>query len=168
MEYLAQLIFSEKGFRIFGILVGVFLLRFFLRKITRRLIQVISDNKTNGKRLRTLTSIFNTTFSVVIILVGVFMVLKEAGFDITPLLASAGIVGLAVGFGAQTLVKDIISGFFLILEGQFNEGDKVEINGKKGVVEKISLRTISLRGEKKELYIIPNGSITLVTNYTQN
>lgn len=168
MNYLLEMIFSDRGSRIVFILVGMVILRVVLDKSSTKIVKVVSDQAPRGKRLRTLTNIFNTFFAVAILVIGLFMILKELGFDITPLLTSAGIVGLAVGFGAQALVKDVISGFFLILEGQFDEGDEVEINGKKGVVEKISLRTVSIRGAKKELHIIPNGSITLVSNFSKD
>src|SRR3990167_3788762 len=131
MEYLLGMIFSDKGSRITVIVIGMIILRVILDKSSTKLVKVVSDQAPRGKRLRTLTNIFNTFFSVSIVVVGLFMILKELGFDITPLLTSEGIVGLAVGFGAQALVKDVISGFFLILEGQFDEGDEVEINGKK-------------------------------------
>lgn len=167
METLAEIIFSPKALKVLSIILSVFLFRLFINSLSVKVISAASDEEPRGKRLRTLTHIFNTFFSVFALMVGLFMVLKEIGFDITPLLASAGIVGLAIGFGAQTLVKDMLSGFFLILEGQFDEGDEVEINGKKGIVEKITLRTIWLRDQKKATHIIPNGSIILVTNYSK-
>ena len=167
MEIFIDLLTSEKGLRILVVLLGVLLYRLFVDQLSNKVLRISEGRKQNGKRLRTITSIFQTFSSVTVILIGLFMILKEVGFDITPLLASAGVIGLAVGFGAQTLIKDVISGFFLILEGQFNEGDRVEINGKKGVVEKINLRTVSLRGEKNEIHIIPNGSINLVTNFSK-
>lgn len=167
METFAEIIFSPKALKILSIILAIFLFRLFINSLTVRVISVASSDQPRGKRLRTLTNIFNTFFSVFAVLVGLFMILKEVGFDITPLLASAGIVGLAIGFGAQTLVKDMLSGFFLILEGQFDEGDEVEINGKRGTIEKVSLRTIWLRDKKEVTHIIPNGSITLVTNFSK-
>ncbi len=87
------------------------------------------------------------------------MMLREFGIDITPVLTGAGIAGLAVGFGAQTLVRDIISGFFLILEDQVRVGDVAAINGVGGLVEQINLRTIVLRDEEGAVHVFPNGAI---------
>ena len=88
------------------------------------------------------------------------MVLDEFGVNIAPVLTGAGIAGLAVGFGAQTLVRDIISGFFMILEDQVRVGDVAAINGVGGLVEEINLRTIVLRDEEGDVHVFPNGSIT--------
>jgi small-conductance mechanosensitive channel len=96
------------------------------------------------------------------------MVLRELHVDITPILTGAGIVGLAVGFGAQSLVKDIISGFFLILEDQVRVGDVANIDGTGGLVERITLRTIILRDETGTVHVIPNGSIQRLSNMTKD
>lgn len=119
-----------------------------------------------GKRLRTLTSVIRAVVSTLIIGFAIFESLSVVGVNLAPLIASAGVVGLAIGFGAQTLVKDVISGFFLLLEDQFDEGDEIEIAGKRGVVKKISLRTIWLEEENGSLHIIPNGTITVVSNFS--
>ena len=95
------------------------------------------------------------------------MIVRELGFDIAPLLASAGIAGLAIGFGAQTLVKDLLAGAFILIENQFDEGDEVEISDKKGIVEKITLRTVWLKDKEGALHIIPNGSIAMVSNFSK-
>jgi small conductance mechanosensitive channel len=86
------------------------------------------------------------------------------GINITPILASAGVVGLAVGFGAQSLVKDVISGFFILFEDQYGVGDVVDIDGKSGLVERMNLRITQLRNTAGELITIPNGSIKIVSN----
>jgi small conductance mechanosensitive channel len=96
------------------------------------------------------------------------MVLKEFGIEIGPLLAAAGIVGLAVGFGAQSLVKDVISGFFILLEDQIRVGDVVQIAGKGGLVEKINLKTTILRDLAGNVHYVPNGHIDVVTNMTKD
>jgi small conductance mechanosensitive channel len=95
------------------------------------------------------------------------VILRELGFDIGPIIAGAGIVGLAIGFGAQHLVKDVISGFFILLENQYRVGDTVELNGKSGLVESVNLRTTVLRDQEGRVHIVPNGSIVLVTNTTR-
>ena len=99
--------------------------------------------------------------------IALLMILRELNLDITPILTGAGIVGLAVGFGAQSLVKDVISGFFLILENQVRVGDVAAINGTSGLVEAITLRTIVLRDGSGTVHVFPNGSITTLSNMTQ-
>ncbi len=94
-------------------------------------------------------------------------VLKELGIDIGPVLAAAGIVGLAVGFGAQSLVKDVISGFFILLEDQIRVGDVINIADKGGLVEKVGLRTTVLRDLQGNVHYVPNGNISVVTNMTK-
>ena len=96
------------------------------------------------------------------------MMLREFGINITPVLTGAGIAGLAVGFGAQTLVRDIISGFFLILEDQVRVGDVAAINGVGGLVEQINLRTIVLRDEEGAVHVFPNGAITTLANRSKD
>ncbi|MEX0621576.1 MAG: mechanosensitive ion channel domain-containing protein [Candidatus Woykebacteria bacterium] len=135
--------------------------------LSNTFVTALSSGTPTGKRLRTLGSLARTATSAVITLVAAFMIIRELGFDIAPLIASAGIAGLAIGFGAQTLVKDVIAGAFILIENQFDEGDEIEINGKRGVVEKISLRIVSLRDKDSALHIVPNGSILMVSNFSK-
>jgi small-conductance mechanosensitive channel len=93
--------------------------------------------------------------------------LKKLGVEIGPILAAAGIVGLAVGFGAQSLVKDVISGFFILLEDQIRVGDVVQVSGKGGLVERINLKTTILRDLAGNVHYVPNGNIDVVTNMTK-
>ena len=120
------------------------------------------------KRVRTLGAMVQKTLAVVIWTAAALMVLRELNVDIMPLLTGAGIVGLAIGFGAQTLVKDVISGFFLILEDQVRVGDVAVINGMGGLVEEITLRTIVLRDLEGTVHVFPNGSITTLANRTKD
>ena len=119
------------------------------------------------KRLDTLTGLFVTILRVVVISLAAMMVFKELNFDIGPVLASAGIVGVAVGFGAQSLVKDIISGAFIVLEEQFGVGDVVKIGDRSGSVESIGLRATTLRDMEGIAHIIPNGKIETVSVMTK-
>jgi small conductance mechanosensitive channel len=105
---------------------------------------------------------------IAIIIVAAITLLKELGIEIAPVLAAAGIVGLAVGFGAQSLVKDVISGFFILLEDQIRVGDVVQIAGKGGLVEKINLKTTILRDLAGNVHYVPNGHIDVVTNMTKD
>jgi len=99
--------------------------------------------------------------------IAAMLVLRDLGVDLAPILAGAGIVGLAVGFGAQTLVKDVISGFFLLLEDQYRVHDEVSIAGARGTVEQIGLRTTVLRDFEGRVHIVPNGAVSVVTNHTR-
>ena len=120
------------------------------------------------QRADTITGILRTVSLIFVLAVVVMMVLNETGINIGPVLATAGIGGLAIGFGAQTLVKDVISGFFLLVEDQMRIGDVVEVGGKSGVVESINLRTVRLRDVAGGVHIVPNGSVTIVTNLTRD
>jgi small conductance mechanosensitive channel len=139
--------------------------------LSKRLVDFIVRQKEDPefqKRTQTLASIIRYVSVIAILLVGTMMVLKEFGIEIGPLLAAAGIVGLAVGFGAQSLVKDVISGFFILLEDQIRVGDVVQIAGKGGLVEKINLKTTILRDLAGNVHYVPNGHIEVVTNMTKD
>ena len=126
------------------------------------------DALERAKRARTLGSVINKVATVVIVAVAVVMTLDQFRVDITPVLTGAGIVGLAVGFGAQTLVRDVISGFFLILEDQVRVGDVAAINGTGGLVEAINLRTIVLRDAEGTVHVFPNGAIQTLANRSKD
>lgn len=118
------------------------------------------------KRLRTLTSVLKTVAVIGIWGLVIVSILNELGFNIGPLLAGAGIAGLAVGFGAQNLVRDVISGFFMILENQVRVGDVAVVNGTGGLVENITFRTIILRDMEGVVHVFPHGSVTTLANRT--
>ena len=122
------------------------------------------DALERAKRARTLGGILSSVTTVVVLLISALMILRELAVDITPAITGAGIVGVALGFGAQSLVKDLIGGFFLILENQVRVGDVVAINGTGGLVEEINLRTTVLRDEEGTVHIFPNGSVTTLAN----
>ena len=113
------------------------------------------------KRAATISGIIRKTLAVAIWILAVIMALKEAGFDIGPILAGAGILGLAVGFGAQNLVHDVISGMFMLLENQIRVNDVAILNGTGGLVEAIHLRTTVLRGQDGTVHVFRNGAITI-------
>lgn len=113
-------------------------------------------------RFKTLRDILQNTAAITIGLVTFIMLMSEWGVNIMPILTGAGVLGLAIGFGSQTLVKDVVSGFFILLENQYNIGDMVEAGGVKGSVEKINLRTTILREDNGTEHIIPNSLITKV------
>ena len=120
------------------------------------------------KRAQTLASLARRVLTGLIWATAILIVLRELDVDITPVLAGAGIVGLAVGFGAQTLVRDIISGFFLIIEDQVRVGDVAIVNGTGGLVEQINLRTIVLRDTEGVVHTFPNGEIKTLANRTKD
>ena len=122
------------------------------------------DALERAKRARTLGSVLTRITTAVVVLIAVLMILREFHVDISPALTGAGIIGVALGFGAQTLVRDYIAGFFLLLENQVRVGDVAAINGVGGLVEEISLRTIVLRDEEGTVHVFPNGAIATLAN----
>ena len=158
-----------------GLRIGViFILTLVALKVTRivtnrvfRVIKRQKDEEDYQKRTKTLSSVIRHVLSITIFIVALMAVLGELGIEIGPVIAAAGVVGLAVGFGAQSLVKDVISGFFILLEDQIHVGDWVQIAGKTGVVERINLKMTVLRDLHGNVHFIPNGTIDVVTNMTR-
>ena len=142
-----------------------------VRFIARRIVKSVDDGddshlSVREKRGQTIAQLLRSVGRVVIVMVALLLSLNIF-FDIGPLLAGAGILGLAFSFGAQSLVKDIISGFFILLENQFTVGDVIETAGKSGTVERMTLRVVMLRDLRGVLHIIPNGQMTVVSNQTR-
>jgi small-conductance mechanosensitive channel len=127
-----------------------------------------SPLRTSERREETLSKLLDNVLSYVIYFIAFMMILTVLTIDVKALLAGAGIVGLAIGFGAQSLVKDILSGFFIIFEDQFSVGDHIRVGQFEGDVEAIGLRTTKLKSWTGELHILPNGSINQVTNFSLN
>ena len=123
---------------------------------------------TDVRRGRTLGKLASNVTVYAIRFIVILLILDQLGFDLLPLLAGVGVVGLAIGFGAQSLVKDIITGFFILFEDQFAVGDVIQTGNVRGTVEEIGLRVTKIRNWSGELHIIPNGSIVQVTNYSLN
>jgi moderate conductance mechanosensitive channel len=163
----------EHGLKVLFIALLAYALVRTMALLVRRFEHEVSQGTTldaieRGKRARTLGSLVSRVATIMISSVAVLMVLKEFNIDIAPILTGAGIAGLAVGFGAQTLVRDIISGFFLILEDQVRVGDVAAINGTGGLVEQLNLRTIVLRDEEGAVHVFPNGAITTLANRSKD
>jgi small conductance mechanosensitive channel len=141
-----------------------------LMQAARRLIRLFLGTVSNHpdderrRRIETLGRAFNHIAASVIALVAGMIMLDEIGISVQPLLATAGVAGLAIGFGAQSLIKDYFGGFFLLVEDQLRQGDLVEIAGKAGQVESITLRHVRLRDYEGNVHYVPNGIITTVTN----
>jgi small conductance mechanosensitive channel len=141
------------------------------KALSARLMPMIVKQKEDQeflKRTQTLGSIVRYAITVLILGVASMSILQQFGIEIGPILAAAGIAGLAIGFGAQSLVKDVISGFFILLEDQIRVGDVVQIAGKGGLVEKINLKTTILRDLAGNVHYVPNGHIDVVTNMTKD
>lgn len=120
------------------------------------------------RRFNTVGKLLKNTVSYILYFIMVLLILAELGLSLGPLLAGAGIAGVAIGFGAQSLVKDVITGFFIVIEDQFAVGDTIQTGAYKGVVEVIGLRTTRLVSDNGEVHIIPNSAINQVTNYSIN
>jgi small-conductance mechanosensitive channel len=142
-----------------------------VRLVARRIEMAVDDGNDatlteREQRGQTISQLLRSVGKVTVIVVGLLLSLNVF-IDIGPLLAGAGILGLAVSFGAQSLVKDVISGFFYLLEGQFAVGDVIEVAGKSGVVERMTLRMVVLRDLQGVVHMVPNGQITTVSNMTR-
>ena len=174
-DYYLPLIFN-------GVRIAVILLLAYLATVlTARFIQALRKyalkmmHKAGGatqfeleKRADTVGGVMRKSLVGLIWTIALIMVLREMNFDIRPLLAGAGLVGVAVGFGAQSVIKDLLAGFFLLIENQMRVNDVVVIDGTGGLVEEINLRTTSLRSEDGALHIFPNGSIQKLSNLTRD
>lgn len=168
--------FSEKRLASYGSTVGHILLIVALMvlawRLGRRLIDgLLRPERLPGgwdeRRVRTVQGLLRSLLRYTIYFVGAMMVLGELGVKTESILAGAGIVGLAVGFGAQNLVRDVISGFFILFEDQYAVGDYVSVANVTGTVEEIGLRVTKLREPGGQLHIIPNGEIKIVTNFSR-
>ncbi|HWK31582.1 MAG TPA: mechanosensitive ion channel family protein, partial [Terriglobales bacterium] len=145
------------------------LLRFIVKKLDKHSKTVSSTGSLlRGQQLRTLASITASVGAFTIYFMALLQVLPLFGVDVKPILASAGIVGLAVGFGAQTLVKDVINGFFILFENQFDIGDVIKAAGVSGTVEVMTLRKTVLRDANGTVHVIPNSEIKVVSNTTRD
>lgn len=158
------------GLRILLIGILAWVAAIFANRLIRGLRIYVSrnlDDPEEVKRVATLGRVFRYLASVAITLIAGMLILGELGISVAPILGAAGVVGLAVGFGAQSLVKDYFSGFFLLLENQMRQGDVVEVAGIGGIVEDLTLRYVQLRDYDGNVHFIPNGTITTVTNKTR-
>ena len=171
-----SMVIMETSFRILLIGIVAYMAiraaRFGLNKLEHLLLLWREDDDkerlANEKQIKTLIGLVRTICLTLIWVIAVVMGLDQLGLDIAPVLAGAGIVGLAVGFGAQNLVRDVINGFFMILENQVRVGDVAVVNSTGGLVEAISFRTITLRDLSGTVHIFPNGTVTTLANMTKN
>jgi len=162
------------GIKIITILIAaVLVIRFgkiFIEKFIRKLIkpdQITKDPEAEKKREDTLIRIFNSTIGVLIWTMAGMMILSEFGINAGPLIAGAGVMGIAIGFGAQYVIRDFLAGFFIMLENQYRVGDVIEIAGIGGKVEDITLRKTVLRDIDGAVHHVPNGEIKVASNKSQ-
>lgn len=149
---------------------------YFLNRVSKRALDALRESLSNKavnhveevKRINTVTMVLRYIITTVIIAITIVEVLHELGISIAPVLAAAGVVGLAIGFGAQSLVKDYFTGFFLLLENQIRKDDVIEVAGKSGQVEAITLRYIKMRDDEGNVHYVPNGQILTVTNRSRD
>lgn len=162
------------GVKIIFIIIGAIILNKVITSFIEKAVRIAvrpdrtSSQEAEEKRENTLIQIFNTTARIGIMIIASLMVLEEFGVEIAPILAAAGIVGLAFGFGGQYLIRDIISGLFIILENQYRVGDVVSFDNASGTVQEISLRKTTLRDLDGTVHHIPHGEIKKVSNLSKD
>jgi len=170
-EFIINII-KQNAVDIIWIAILFFFGRLILKLIVKRLTRIVDDGDDNHvsqkeKRAETLGNIIVSIGNIVIYAIILFMILNVFGVDIRPILAGAGIIGLAIGFGAQSLVKDFVSGLFILIENQYGVGDKVKIGSSEGNVIRITMRSTVLKDDEGKIYYISNGSIKDVINMSQ-
>jgi len=163
---------TASGIKVLGILIALIILSQMSRWIVKWLERFVPEKDSlqateAKKRAQTLGNILRHVLLIVIFFVAILMILGELGIQLGPLLATAGIGALAIGFGAQSLVKDFISGFFILLENQYRIGDAIEVAGVSGLVESVSLRKTVLRDLEGRVHTVPNGEIKVVSNLSK-
>ena len=167
---------SDHGLRLLLIVVGSWIfyqvIRVFITRLVRRLVELRArldrlPKEDELRRIKSILGILVGALGVAIFAIATFMVLSEFNIDIGPLIASAGVIGIAIGFGAQSLIKDTLNGLFIVLEDQFNPGDVIKIADVQGQVEDFNMRRTILRDLDGIVHIVPNGLITTVSNYTR-
>jgi small conductance mechanosensitive channel len=163
--------FFESAWRI----VVILLIAWLVLAIAGRLVMLFKGymsrfdpDPEQAKRVTTLARVFRYAASVLVVIVAGMLILGELGISIAPILATAGVAGVAIGLGAQTLIKDYLSGFFILLENQIRQGDVVEVGGKSGFVEEVTLRHVRLRDYDGNVHWIPNSAIVTVSNFSRS
>ncbi|MBE9506094.1 MAG: mechanosensitive ion channel [Chloroflexi bacterium] len=170
-----KLWFMEHGLLVLLIAAIAYLLYLLLKSVIPNIVESSMSARGRGKkaredlarRVQTLSSSLTTLVGIVIGIAAVFMILTEVGVNVTPLLATAGVAGIAIGLGAQGLIKDLFAGLFILTEDQYNKGDVVKVAGIAGLVEDVTLKRTVLRDLDGIVHSIPNGEITTASNYTK-
>ncbi|TET26181.1 MAG: mechanosensitive ion channel [Dehalococcoidia bacterium] len=167
--------FLEHGVLILVIILLAYMTYKMAKVVMPKLVARLVTSRGKGRRVKdvqkrshTLSRFLISMIGVVVVIVAIFMILSEIGLDITPLLAGAGVVGIAVGFGAQSIIKDFLTGLFIVLDDYYSKGDVVRVAGIAGLVEEVNLRRTILRDLDGIVHIIPNGEISVASNFTRN
>lgn len=165
--------FYDHGIKIIGILIGAYFLRKFAKAFIEKLVRrtIVSDRyvspEAEKKREDTLIKVFDTSFRVLVWVAALLMIIQEFGINIGPLLAGVGVFGLAIGFGAQYVIRDFLTGLFIIFENQYRVGDWVCADSTCGEVENIDLRKVTLRDLDGTVHYVSNGLIKIASNYSK-
>ncbi len=170
-EFIVSII-KQNAADIIWIVILFILGKLILKVIVNRLARIVDDGddahiSQKEKRAETLGYVILSVGNIVIYAIILFMILNLFGVDIRPILAGAGVIGLAIGFGAQSLVKDFVSGLFILVENQYGIGDKIKIGSSEGKVIRITMRSTVLKDEEGKIYYVSNGSIKDVINMSQ-
>lgn len=166
-------VLKENSATIVWIVILFFFGKIVLKLVVNRFINLVDDGddrhvSQKEKRAATVGHVVMVIGNIVIYVVLLLMILILFGVDIRPVLAGAGVVGLAVGFGTQALVKDFVSGFFILIENQYDIGDRIKIGSFEGTVSRITMRSTILQDTEGKTYYMPNGSISNVINFSQD
>ncbi len=167
VKWFNEIDWIQAGTRIAAILILTTILIFVARRLIagfERISAKNADDIDSRRRAATVSLVLRKTITFILTTLATLAVLNAVGITIMPFLATAGVAGIAIAFGAQTLVKDFLKGFFLVAENQIRQGDAVEIAGKSGVVENLTLRYVQLRDFQGNVHFVPNGEIAVVTN----
>ena len=172
VQEFALTLFKQNATDVIWITILFFFGRAILKLVVKRLMKIVDDGDDDHvsqkeKRAATLGHIIISTGNIFIYAVILLMILSVFGVDIRPILAGAGVIGLAIGFGAQSLVKDFVSGLFILIENQYGIGDTVKIGSFEGRVIRITMRSTVLKDEEGKLYYMSNGAINNVINLSQ-
>ncbi len=167
VRWFSSIDWIQAGTRTLGILIVTGILIFIARRLItgfERFTAKHADDIDSRRRAATVSLVLHKTTTFILTALATLAILNTVGISIMPFLATAGVAGIAIAFGAQTLVKDFLRGFFLVAENQIRQGDAVEIAGKAGVVENLTLRYVQLRDFQGNVHFVPNGEIGVVTN----
>ena len=167
---------SGAPLRVFSVLVAAWIAQSIGRRAIERAVNKLATAdlkpgpgfaKRQAERARTTGSVLNSILKAAIWIIAIAMILGEFGFNLGPVIASAGVIGVAIGLGAQTLVRDILSGIFMLIEDQYGVGDQISTLEIEGVVEKVGLRITTIRDKKGVLWYVRNGEILVIGNASQ-
>ena len=143
----------------------------FVSKVINTIVEkgngIIGNGQIQKERAKTLSKVFNSTLKTVIWVIAILMLLPEFGINPTPLLAGAGLIGLAIGMGSKSLVQDYLAGLFILLEDQYRVGEEVDISGKKGQVVDLNLRRTIIKDSEGIIHYIPNGQVKTSSNFSR-